>query len=519
MKKILLIILSGFGEGRNDYTNPIYLAKKNFLNFVRDHYPLFLLQASGIVVGLPWKEAGNSETGHLAIGTGRVYYKNYPRITLSIKDGSFFENLVLKSLLEHAKENKSRIHLIGLLSKSINHSALEHLVALLVFFKKNNFKEVFLHLFLDGKDSPPKSGLELLKNLEKEIEKIGVGIIATLCGRNYGMDENREWKIKTQVAFLLISQGIGKEITDYKNYLENIYDKEENFSDNNLEPLIINREGILRDNDAIFFFNFRESGMYQLAKAFLDPNFNEFKRVPKSNLFIASMTKYLKEIEYPVAFQPLEIKNCLSKVIAEAGLKQLKIVEQNKAENLIFYFNGYKKEPYPGEFWKIIPSYEGDYKENPLLQSEVITDLIIEAVKEGIYHLIISEYSAPDIIGHTGDLKLGIKLVEALDAILYKIYKFLENKNDWYLIITSDHGNLELMINPYTGDINPEHTTNPVPCFIINKEVYIENKTKYYIIEEKKIRGTLIDIPVTILNLMKIPKPDDFEGTNLLAKI
>lgn len=519
MKKVLLIILTGFGEGREDYTNPIYLAKKNFFNFIKNHYPVLLLQASGIVVGLPWKEPGNSEAGHLAIGTGKIYYKNYPRINLSIKDGSFFENPVLKSLLEHTRKNESRAHLIGLLSKSIIHSAFEHLIALLNFFKNNNFKDVFLHLFLDGKDSPPQSGLELLENLENEINKIGIGEIATLCGRNYGMDESRDWKIRTQTAFFLISEGIGRKVSDYKEYLKNIYEKEPNFSDANLEPLLINKNGILKDNDAIFFFNFREDGMYQIAKSFLDPNFGEFERPIKSNLFIASMTKYLEEIDYPVAFPPVKIKNCLSRIISEKGYKHLKIIEQNKADNLTYYLNGYIKEPHPGEFWKILPDYKGNYKENPLLQSELITDLTIEAIKENIYHLIISEYSAPDIIGHSGDISLATKLIEGLDSLLLKIYKFLENQNDWYLIITSDHGNIECMINPFTGEVDTKHNLNPVPCYIINKDLYVENKTITVIREEKKIRGTLIDIPVTILNLMGIPKPEDFEGENLLNKI
>lgn len=519
MKKVLLIILSGLGEGRNDVTNPIYLAKKPFFDYIRKHYPLFLLQASGILVGLPWNEPGNSESGHLTMGTGKIYYKHYPRISIAIKNGEFFENPVLKSLLEHVKNHKGRIHLIGLLSKSKNHSAIEHILALLNFFKNNNFYDVFLHLFLDGVDSPPQSGLETLESLENELKKIKIGKIATLCGRTYGMDENREWKIKTQTAFLLISEGNGKKIESYKDYIKNIYKKNPNFSDENLEPLVIDENGILKDNDGIFFFNFREDGMYQLSKAFLDPNFNEFKRPKKTNLFIASMTKYLQDIDYPVAFPPLKIKSSLSRVISENNMRQLKIIEESKAKNLTVYFNGYIDKPYPNEFWKIVDDYKGPLKENPLLQSGLITDLTIQAINENIYDFIISEYSAPDVIGHYGDFNLSIKTIEGIDYLLSKIYKFLKDKSQWTLLITSDHGNIELMINPITKAIHTGHTTNPVPFYIINDDFYFENKNLEILKKENKIRGSLIDIGPTILNLLGIDISQDFEGVSLLSKI
>lgn len=519
MRKVLFIILSGFGEGKNDFTNPVYLAKKPFFDYIKKHYPVFLLQASGILVGLPWNEPGNSEAGHLTIGTGKIYYKNYPKISLAIKNETFFQNPVLKSLLEHAKKYNSRIHLVGLLSKSKNHSAKEHILALLNFFKNNNFYNVFLHLFLDGIDSPPQSGLELLKELERELNNLGIGKIASLCGRTYGMDESRNWQIKTQTAFLLISEGKGRKTNDYKEYIERIYNQDKNFSDENLEPLLIDEEGILKNNDGIFFFNFREDGMYQLAKSFLDPNFKEFERPQKSNLFIASMTKYLPEIEYPVAFPPDKIKNSLSRIISENNLKQLKIIEEKKAKNLTVYFNGYVDKPYPNEFWKIVDNYDGPVSENPLLQSELITDLTIQAIKENFYDIIISEYIAPDIIGHHGDFSLSVRTVEGLDNLLNKIYNFLKDKKEWVLLITSDHGNLELGINLLTGEIHTAHTTNPVPFYIINEELYIENKSREMLNKENKIRGSLIDIAPTILSLMGIPIPKDLEGVNLLNKI
>ncbi len=519
MKKIVLIILNGLGEGKKNFTNPFHLAKKDFFNFIREHFPFYLLQASGISVGLPWNEPGNTQISHLSIGIGKVYYQYYPRITLAIKNGSFFENEVLKNILEHSKKYNSRVHLVGLLTNAIIHSSFDHLIALLEFFKNNNFKNVFLHLFLDGIDSKPQSGLEILSILENKLNELKIGEIATLCGRSYGMDMSKNWLIKTAIAFNLITQGAGRFVENYKEYIKNIYEKNPNFVDKDLEPLVIKKDGIVKDNDVIFFFNFREDGMEQLARAFLEPNFDKFKRPTKNNLMIASMTKYLKDVDYPVAFPPEKITTSLTKILAENNLKQIKIVEQSKSLNLTYYFNGLVKEKYPGEFWKIVPDFEGDLNENPLGQSDLITDLVIESIREGVYDFIVALYSAPDRIGHTGNLNLGIKVIEGLDSLLKNIYEFIKTRRDFSLIIMGDHGNLETQINLLTGEPYTQHTNNPVPCYIIDNDFYFENKTQMIINNEKKIRGTLIDIPATILNLMGINIPKEFEGKNLLAKL
>ena len=435
---------------------------------------------------------------------------------MSIKNGQFFENEVLISCLNHANKYKSRVHLIGLLTSGIVHASYEHLIALLEFFKKNNFKNVYLHLFLDGRDSPPQSGLDLLLKLEKDIERIGVGKIATLCGRTYGMDKNEYWKIKTQVAFYLITEGVGKEVSDYKEYIKKIYESNINFIDENLEPLVIDKEGIVKDNDAIFFFNFRADSMYQLAKAFLEIEFPYFQRTSKNNLFIASMTKYLEEIDYPVAFPPIKIKTSISKIIAENKLLQLKISEKYKAYHLTYFFNGFINEPHPGEYWKIIPSSEKNFRENPMLQSKLITEFILNAIKEGSYSFIAANYSAPDIIGHTGDINLAIKVVEGFNNELKKIYNEIIDRTEWFMIITSDHGNIENMINLKTGEPQTTHDVNPVPCYIINKKLYIETKTADLKIKEESVRGSLIDIAPTILKLLNLPIPEDFEGKSLV---
>jgi len=519
MKKIVLIILDGWGEGKKNFSNPIHLAQKNFINYLKDHYPYFLLQASGIAVGLPWNEEGNSEVGHLTIGTGMVYYQNYPKITLAIQDGSFFENQTLKSLIEHCQKFSSRLHLVGLLSEGIVHSSFDHLVALLDFCQKHNFNKVFLHLFLDGRDSPPQSGLRLLERLEKEINNKKIGQIATLCGRSYGMDKSENWKIKTENCFYLIVEGRGKKINDYKDYLLKLYNNNKDFIDENLEPLLINEEGLVKNNDALFFFNFREDGMYQLARAFIDPEFTFFPRPFKENLLIASIVPYFEDIDYPVAFKKTKITTSLSRIIAENNLNQLKISEKVKAYHLTYYFNGFFKEPHPNEFWKILPNPSLPLSENPLMNSEEITNILINALNENIYSFIAVNYAAPDIVAHTGNINLAIKVIEGIDNYLKKIYSVIKDKEEIFLIITSDHGNIEKMIDVQTGETETKHDPNPVPCFLVNKNLYLENKPAFLKSQENEISGSLIDIAPTILSIMNLPIPPQMEGKNLLKKI
>ena len=518
MPNVVLIILDGWGEGKENFSNPIHLAKKDFINYLKSHYPFALLQASGIAVGLPWHEEGNSEVGHLTIGTGRVYYQNYPKITLSIKDGSFFENKLLKNLINHCERFSSNLHLIGLLTEGIVHSAFEHLIALLDFFKLNKFNRVFLHLFLDGRDSLPQSGLSLLEKLEEEIKKRNIGQIATLIGRSYSMDKNEYWKVKTEVAFYLMTEGRGRKINDYKNFLRNLYNNDKNFIDENLEPLVVNENGLIKNNDAIFFFNFREDGMYQLSRAFIDPEFSYFPRPSRENLLISSMVRYFENIDYPVAFEKTKIDISLSRIISENNLTQLKIAEKLKAYHLTYYFNGLYKDPHPNEFWKIIPSSDFPFSENPLLKSEEITNILINSIQERNYNFIAVNYAAPDIIAHTGNINLGIKVVEGIDNYLKQIYETAKNYN-YFLIITSDHGNLEKMIDFQTGEIETAHDFNPVPCFLIYPNLYFENKPHSLISQEKEIIGSLIDIAPTILEILNLPIPPQLEGVSLLKKI
>lgn len=514
-KRLLLVILDGWGEGRASAANPIHLARTPTLDSLRQTYPFCLLQASGITVGLPWQEPGNSEVGHLTIGAGRVYYKNYPRITLAIKDKSFFNNEVLKQIVAHAQTHQSRVHLVGLLTQGIIHAAFDHLVALLDFFKQQPNLPVYLHLFLDGRDSPPQSGLSLLQQLETELHRRNLGKIATLCGRSYGLDKNEYWEVKTQRAFKLIIEGIGREIEDYSAHLSRLY-QDSNFTDEDLEPLLLDRAGTVRDGDAIFCFNFRSDGMVQLMRTFLEPTFTRFPRPQRQNLFIASMTQYLENIPYPVAFPPEKVKVHLTRIISDHQLKQVKIAEKAKAAHLTYFFNGLYSEIHPNEFWRIFPPSEQSLNENPLMQSENITRALLELLNETTYSFIVANYAAPDIIAHTGNLNLGIKVAEKIDQLLQLLVNKVLTKPDWVLIITADHGNLEEVINLENGERDTSHNNNPVPFYLVGRELAKQKTATAVQLQSKEVVGILADIAPTILTLMNLPVPTEMTGKNLL---
>ncbi|MCL4358247.1 MAG: 2,3-bisphosphoglycerate-independent phosphoglycerate mutase [Patescibacteria group bacterium] len=514
-KKVLLIILDGWGEGQANFSNPIHVAKTPTFDFLRKNFPFFLLQASGISVGLPWTEVGNGEVGHLTIGTGRVYYQDYPRVTLAIKSGDFLKNKTLELVLDHAKKNQSRVHLVGLLTKDIINAAFDHIVALIDFFQKNNFDNFYLHLFLDGRDSPSQSGFELVEKIKKVLAEKGAGKIASLIGRSYAMDKNEDWGIRTERAFNLIVDGIGRKITDLNKYFEQIY-SDYDFNDSNLEPILIEPDGIIQNNDSVFFFNFRADGIVQLASAFIDPKFNHFPRPDRTNLLIASMTKYFDQIDYPVAFPREKINIQISRIISEHGLKQIKLAEKVKTAHITYFFNGFYDTPHPNEFWKIFPAAEKNLDEQPLMQSEIIVRSVIELLNEDDYDFIAANLAAPDIIAHTGDFNLGVQVAEGTDRLITLIFEKILTKPNWTMLLTADHGNLEKMINTKTGKKDTGHNSAPVPTYIVSADLEKEKSTLEINRANKKIIGTLTDIAPTILSLMNLAIPDEMKGQNLL---
>ncbi|MCS7201063.1 MAG: 2,3-bisphosphoglycerate-independent phosphoglycerate mutase [Patescibacteria group bacterium] len=518
-KRLILMILDGFGVGEFNISNPFRFAKTPNLDFFKRNYPYCLLAASGVSVGLPADEAGNCEIGHLTMGTGIIYYQNFTRIELAIDTGEFYRNQKLLAIINHLKKYNSRLHLVGLLSLGKNKSSLRHLLSLLEFCRQQNWPNVYLHLFTDGIDSPPRSAINLLLNLQDNIFKKNLpGKIATLSGRFYALDESGNYLLRTQKIFLLITEGIGKNANNPINILQAKY-QDPRFRDDTLEPFVFDREGVLKDNDVILFFNFENKSIRQLAEAFLEPDFQKFKRPARKNLIISSLTRYLDNVNYPVIFEEQKITNNLSRYLAENNIKQLKIIDESHQDLLRFYFNGFIAEEHPGEIFKIFPPFNSEI-EKIISQGKEMIDYLLFVMNEADFDFIVINLPLFNLIGHRGNFQDAIKTIEIVDGWLKELVQNCLEKN-FDLIITSDHGNIEKMINTQTGQIDTTNNNSPVPFFIIGEK--FKRKKERIAIEikaiEKKIWGTLVDVAPTIISLFNLSLPKSFEGKNLLNYI
>src|SRR3989338_3435170 len=395
---IILVILDGWGLGKNNETNPIYIANPSVINYIENNFPVGTLQASGISVGLPWEEEGNSEVGHLTIGAGKILYQHFPKISLAIKDGSFFQNPVLKQAFEHSKTNHSAVHLIGLLTNGNVHSSLKHLLALIAMGKQRYCEKIFLHLFTDGKDSPPKSIFALLNNLQKEIsENSSKATIVSLSGRYYAMDRDGNWD-RTRKAYEAIV-GINPQTKSLEEIVNQAYDKK--LTDEFIEPSVVEMHPI-NPNDTVIFFNFREDSIRQITLPFLDENFDKFPLKKMENIFVATMTQYHEKIKSNVAFPNEKIEKALGQVLSANGKIQLRLAETNKYAHVTYFFNGLKEEPYPNESRILVPTRNIVRQDaHPEMMAKTITDRAILAINENRYDFILINYANADIITHT----------------------------------------------------------------------------------------------------------------------
>lgn len=514
--KICLVILDGWGIGKEDFSNPIYQAGTPNLNEIKKYYPMTTLQASGTAVGLPYNEAGNSEVGHLTLGTGQVLYQYVVRISQSIQNGTFFQNPALLQAFSHAKQNQSTLHLLGLLSDNIVHSSYDHLLALLDLAKQFQLDKINLHLFTDGRDSAPTSGLKMIQKLENDLQLRGRGKIASLSGRFYAMDRDHNYT-RTQKCYDALVFGQGKVITNPEEYLRESY--ENGVTDEFLIPALINpAEATIKDNDALIFFNFREERMRQLVEPFVNPNFNAFPIKQFQNLAITTFTRYLKEFQVPVAFPPQEIAATLAKVLSKNTKRQLHLAETEKYAHVTYFFDGLKEEPNPGEYWVMIPSIKTLHVDNyPQLRAPEISTRLLQAFEENIYDFVVVNYANPDLIGHTGKMEAGLACVKIIDQEMQKIITSALKAN-YTLIITADHGNLEVMMNPFTGEIDTEHNPSLVPFYLINPRWKLSSpRTTAEIKElERSPGGMLADVTPTILSLFGLSVPPEMTGQSLL---
>ncbi len=540
-KFVVLTILDGWGIAKEGPGNAITLAKKiNFDKFWLS-YPHTSLQASGEAVGLPRNEDGNTETGHLNLGAGRIVYQDLQRINMAIADGTFFKNQVLIKAFEHAKKRNANIHLMGLVGAGGVHSNIEHLYALIKLAKILNFERVFIHVFTDGRDSPPTSAKTYIKQLKNFLNKVKLGKIASIMGRYWAMDRDQRWE-RTKRAYFALTKGVGQLVKSPEEAIDKSYSVGK--TDEFIEPSLISDErgkpiATIKEGDSAIFFNFRIDRPRQLTKTFVYEDFSKaqisfdypvfskinninestkkepFERGPKiKNLFFVSMTDYGKNINdqgcHP-AFPPEVVDNPISEVFYSLGLRQLKIAESEKERFVTFYFNGLREEPYPLEDRLIIPSQKvPTYDQIPEMKAREITEAAIKKLSSGDYIFAVINYANPDMVSHTGNIGATVSAIEVVDECLGKLANFVLAYNGM-LIITADHGNAEEMINTQTGEIDTEHSINPVPFIAIS-----HNFTG----KGQGLRsGILADVSPTILSSLEIPVPSSMTGRNLLKDL
>jgi len=512
-KPIVLIILDGYGRGPENAANAIFKAKKPNIDFIEKNFPMTNLQASGIAAGLPWGEEGNSEVGHLNLGAGQIIYQYLPRITFAIRDGSFFKKPALLQAAKHVKKNNSSFHIIGLAGSGNVHSYIDHLYAILDFTKKENIKDVFIHAFTDGRDSPPKDALDFYEKVQNKLNRdYPFAKIVSLIGRHYGMDRDNNWD-RIETAYRLLTESQGEISPDVKTAIKSNYDK--NITDEFIEPKVIKKESI-EDNDAVVFFNFREDSARQLTRVFVEEKFDKFERKKVNNLYFVTMTRYEKDLPLNVLFEPLEIKNMLAKVISDAGKKQIHIAETEKYAHVTYFFNGGIENSMPNEDRLLIPTKrDHDFAEDPAMSAPEITEKLIEAVNSKKYDFIVVNYANADMVGHTGNFQATVSTVEVLDGEVGKIVAEVL-KISSVLIITADHGNADEKIDLLTGEPLTEHTINPVPFYLIGNDFKREKSQEKLKVEKIEVDGILADVAPTILELMELSQPPEMTGKSLL---
>ncbi|MDP3901907.1 MAG: 2,3-bisphosphoglycerate-independent phosphoglycerate mutase [bacterium] len=509
-KPLVLVIMDGVGLSVEEKGNAVAMAKLPNLRKISQIYPGTALQAAGLTVGIPWGEVGNSEVGHTAIGSGSIMYQYLSQINQSIASNEFSDFEVWRQVIDHANKNQSAVHLVGLLSNGGVHSHYNHLFAILKLLADKKFtRQVFIHIFTDGRDAPIQSAPTFIEELNNKIKELKIGTIASVCGRYYAMDRDQRWE-RTQAAYESIALGKGDQYTDVMEAINNAYNNKK--TDEFIEPSVIvdeNKQSIgpIKDGDAVVFFNFRPDRARQLTA--------EFIKYASDDKFLLSMTQYDEQFKIPVVFKPENVLQPLAGIISSADKKQLHITETEKYAHVTYFFNGGREKPFPGEDRILISSPKVDsYDKKPEMGAYEITQRLIVAIKENKYDFIVVNFANGDMVGHTGNLTASIKAMETVDECIGAISKEVLDVGG-ALIITADHGNCEEMINPETGQIDTEHSVNPVPLWLVTKDRQGEGAADMKI----NIGGILPDVAPTILELLELAKPQTMIGNSLLGVI
>ncbi|MGI5937028.1 MAG: 2,3-bisphosphoglycerate-independent phosphoglycerate mutase [Oscillospiraceae bacterium] len=499
-----LIILDGYGLGPPEPGNAIWSAKTPELDRLITENPHTILSASEEDVGLPSGQMGNSEVGHTNIGAGRVVFQDLPRISKAISDGSFFENKAYVAAMNACRSGGNSLHLMGLLSDGGVHSHNSHLYALLEMAKARGLAKVYVHAFLDGRDMGPTTGLDYVRDCVEACNRIGVGKIATVMGRYYGMDRDRRWE-RVELAYAAMVYGEGETEPDPVQAVKNSYDR--GVTDEFVKPVLCDPVGIIKPNDSVIFFNFRPDRAREITGALTDPDFDGFERKTGClPLHFVCTTQYDETMKgVSVAFPPEEIRGTLGEYVSRLGLKQLRIAETEKYAHVTFFFNGGDEKVFPGEDRVLIPSPKQypTYDLIPEMSAYAVAEEAVKRIESGKYDLIVLNFANCDMVGHTGVREAAIKAVEAVDECVGRVVRAVSEKGGISLI-TSDHGNADRMYDA-TGNPDTAHTTNPVPLIIVGADVQLKP-------------GRLADLAPTILDLMGLEKPPEMTGESLIVR-
>ncbi|MFW6387375.1 MAG: 2,3-bisphosphoglycerate-independent phosphoglycerate mutase [Thermodesulfobacteriota bacterium] len=506
----MLCILDGWGISSSTEGNAAALADTPNLDRLFATCPHSRLEASGLAVGLPEGQMGNSEVGHMNLGAGRVVYQDLTRISKSIEDGDFFRNEVLCNIMQQVGRTGTTLHLLGLLSDGGVHSLNTHLYALVDMAKQQGVQHVRIHPILDGRDTPPRSALSYIRELEQHLAAAGYGRIATLSGRFYTMDRDRRWD-RIERAYACLTESRGTRFPDAQSAVEAAYAA--GTTDEFVEPCVIepvDNNSSIQDGDGVIMFNFRSDRAREISRALTDPGFDAFNRQQVPDLCgYVCLTEYDETLELPVAFPPEEYPDILAQVVSAAGLRQLRIAETEKYAHVTFFFNGGREEPFSGEERILIPSPQdvSTYDLKPQMSAEEVTRTVIEQINTNCPDLIILNFANPDMVGHTGNLEAAIKAVECVDRCCARVCEAFTTAGG-HMLVTADHGNCEQMLAPDGGQ-HTAHTSNPVPL------IYVSNDTP----ENTRIdSGILADIAPTLLHMLSLPQPEAMTGHNLLHR-
>ena len=507
-KPVMLMILDGFGINENTDGNAVKLAKTPNIDKLMKKYPTTEIYTSGLKVGLPEGQMGNSEVGHTNIGAGRIVYQDLTKITKSIEDGDFFTIPEFTEAIENCRKYNSKLHILGLLSDGGVHSHNRHLYGLLEMAKRRDFENVYVHCFLDGRDTPPASAEGYIAELEEKMKEKGIGKIASISGRYYAMDRDKRWE-RVKKCYDALVRGEGNKSTSATIAIEDSYQKE--VFDEFVEPTVIcNGEtpiATIGEHDSVIFFNFRPDRAREITRAIVDKDFDGFE-TEKIDTYFVCFTSYDETMpNVKIAFKKEPLVNTLGEVLSKNNLTQLRIAETEKYAHVTFFFNGGEEKQYPGEDRILVPSPKvATYDLQPEMSAPEVTEKVVEAINADKYDVIILNYANPDMVGHTGSLPAAIKAVETIDECVGKVVDAMLAHHGT-MLITADHGNCEQMIDYKTGEPHTAHTTNPVPLILVTENENLKVKS-----------GKLADLAPTILEILGIEKPTEMTGESILEK-